>query len=326
MNWTEVSIYTTTNGLEIINGALLKLGINDAVIEDASVFEDFLNNDTLNWDYYDEELAKMKDCESCIKVYLADNNQGREALNEIIKAIESIKNEYKDIDFGRLEIVKKSLNDEDWANNWKQYFKPFTVSDKIIIKPSWEEISEPIGDKIVLEIDPGMSFGTGQHHTTRLCIEQIVKHLDEGMEVLDMGCGSGILSIASILLGARNVTGIDIDENAVRIAQDNAALNNINEDRFTVYCGDVTEDEKLQDRIGYNKYDMIAVNIIAQIIMGMSSTFPKFLKKGGIIIASGIIKRYVEDVVENFESLGFEIIEINHSEEWVSITARRQNV
>lgn len=321
MNWTEVSIYTTTNGIEIINGAMVKLGINDAVIEDASVFEDFLHNETLNWDYYDEELAKMQDCESCIKVYLADNNQGRELLQEIYKFIDALKKENRDVDFGRLEIITKSLNDEDWANNWKQYFKPFTVSDKIIIKPSWEELSEPEENKIILEIDPGMSFGTGQHHTTRLCIEQIVKHMNEGMDVLDMGCGSGILSIASILLGAKSVTGVDIDENAVRIAKDNAALNNIFEDRFTVYCGDVTEDEKLQEKIGYNKYDMIAVNIIAQIIMGMSETFPKFLKKGGLVIASGIIKKYVDDVVNNFKALGLEILEINDSEEWVSITA-----
>jgi len=322
MNWTEVSIYTTTNGIEIINGALMKLGIDDAVIEDSSVFEDFLHNETLNWDYYDEELAKMQNCESCIKVYLADNNQGNLLLQEIYKFIDSLKNENKDMDLGRLEITTKVLNDEDWANNWKQYFKPFTVSDKIIIKPSWEELAEPTDGKLILEIDPGMSFGTGQHHTTRLCIEQIVKHIEAGMDVLDMGCGSGILSMASILLGAKKVTGVDIDENAVRIAKENAALNNIYEDRFSVYFGDVTEDKGLQDKIGYNQYDMIAVNIIAQIIMGMSFTFPKFLKKGGLVIASGVIKKYVDDVVDNFIALGFEILEINDSEEWVSITAR----
>lgn len=321
MNWIEVSIYTTTNGIEIINGALIKLGINDAVIEDASVFEDFLHDDTMNWDYYDEELTKMKDCESCIKVYLADNSQGNELFNEIKKFVENLKTEYMDVDFGRLEITTRTLNEEDWANNWKQYFKPFTVSDKIIIKPSWEEYNESTEGKLILEIDPGMSFGTGQHHTTRLCIEQIIKHMTEGMRVLDMGCGSGILSIASILLGAEDCVGVDIDENAVRIAKENAELNNIYEDRFTVYCGDVTNDEKLQEKIGNNKYDMIAVNIIAQIIMGMSMTFPKFLKKGGLVIASGIIKKYLQDVLDNFKELGFEVIEINDSEEWVCVTA-----
>lgn len=322
MNWTEASIYTTTDGIEIINGALLKLGVNEAVIEDAGVFEDFLHNDTLNWDYYDEELAEMKNCESCIKVYLADNNQGKELLGKIYKSIDNIKNENRDMNLGRLEIVTRTLNDEDWANNWKQYFKPFTVAGKIIVKPTWEELDEPADGKIILEIDPGMSFGTGQHNTTRLCVEQIAKHLNEGAEVLDIGCGSGILSVASILLGAKKATGVDIDENAVRIARENAALNNIYEDRFTAYCGDIAKDEKLRDSIGYNKYDVIAVNIIAQIITGMSHTFPKFLKKGGLVVASGIIKKYSEEVAANFKSLGFEILETGSSEEWVCITAR----
>lgn len=321
MNWIEASIYTTTNGIEIINGALMQLGINDSVIEDASVFQDFLDNKTLNWDYYDEGLAKMQNCESCIKIYLADNNQGNEKLKEVYKIIHNFKSEESEIDFGRLEIALKNLDDEDWANNWKQFFKPFIVSDKIIIKPSWEEYKESTEGKIVLEIDPGMSFGTGQHFTTRLCIEQIEKYLTEGMEVLDMGCGSGILSIAAILLGAKSSVGVDIDENAVRIAKENATINNILDDRFTVYCGNVTDDKELQDTIGYNKYDMIAVNIIADIIIGMSSNFPKFLKKGGIVVASGIIKKYLQNIIDNFESLGFEIKEINEKEDWVSVTA-----
>ncbi|MBP1927363.1 ribosomal protein L11 methyltransferase [Sedimentibacter acidaminivorans] len=322
MKWIEASIYTTTNGIEIINGALMQLGINDAVIEDASVFQDFLDNDTLNWDYYDEELAKMKDCESCIKVYFADNNQGNEKLEEVYNIVDNFKNEkHSEIDFGRLEVVLRNLDDEDWANNWKQFFKPFIVSDRIVIKPSWEEYKESIDGKIVLEIDPGMSFGTGQHFTTRLCIEQIEKNLKGDMEVLDMGCGSGILSIASILLGAKSAVGVDIDENAVRIAKENAAINNIYDDKFTVHCGNVTDDKMLQDKIGYNKYDMIAVNIIADIIIGMSSTFPKFLKKGGIVVASGIIKKYLQNIIDNFEGLGFEIKEVNEKEDWVSVTA-----
>ena len=322
MNWTEVSIYTTTNGLEIINGALMKLSINDAVIEDVNVFDEFLNYDTLNWDYFDDDLKRMKDIESCIKVYLADNNQGRELLNKIYEFIEELKKDNMNIDLGNLRVETRIINDEDWANNWKKYFKPFVISDKVIIKPSWEDLKDSVEGKIILEIDPGMSFGTGQHHTTRLCIEQIIKHIHKDMEVLDMGCGSGILSIAALLLGAKSCTGVDIDENSVRIARENAALNNIDKDRFTVYLGDVTEDKALQEKIGYNKYDMIAVNIIAQVIMSMSYTFPKFLKKGGLVIASGIIKKYLQEVTDNFESLGFEIIEINESEEWVSITAK----
>lgn len=322
MNWTEVSIYTTTNGIEIINGALMKLNINDAVIEDAKVFDEFLNDKTQNWDYFDGDLIKMKDIESCIKVYLADNEQGRRLLRKIYEFIEELKEDNMNIDLGTLRVETKVINDEDWANNWKKYFKPFEVADKIVIKPSWEDYKDSAQGKIILVIDPGMSFGTGQHHTTRLCIEQIIKYINKDMEVLDLGCGSGILSIATLLLGAQKCVGVDIDENAVRIAKENAELNNIYEDKFNVYCGDVTEDNALQNKIGYNKYDMIEVNIIAQIIMGMSHTFPKFLKKGGLVIASGIITKYMQDVIDNFENLGFEIIETNQSEEWVSITAK----
>jgi ribosomal protein L11 methyltransferase len=322
MKWIEASIYTTTNGIELINGTLIKLGINDAVIEDASVFQDFLNSEKLNWDYYDEDLAKMANCESCIKVYLADNNQGKDLLNKVYEAINNFKYEPDGFDLGRLDIELRMLDDEDWANNWKKYFKPFVVSNKIIIKPSWEEYNEPTDGKIVLQIDPGMSFGTGQHHTTRLCIEQIEKHLTPDMNILDMGCGSGILSIASILLGAKSVTGVDIDENAVRIAKENAELNGIYEDRLKLFVGDVTSDQKLQDEIGYKRYDMIAVNIIADIIIGMSHTFPKFLKDGGLVVASGIIKKYLPDIVDNFVSLGFEVLEVNEREDWVSVTAK----
>jgi ribosomal protein L11 methyltransferase len=239
MNWTEVSIYTTTNGIEIINGALLKLNINDAVIEDAGVYDEFLRGETLDWDYFDEDqLAKIKDIESCVKVYLADTEQGRKQLKNVYEFVEELKKDNMSIDLGSLRVETRILNDEDWANSWKQYFKPFTVGDKIIIKPSWEDYKDPTDGKIILEIDPGMSFGTGQHQTTRLCIEQIIKHMKKDAEVLDIGCGSGILSIAALLLGAKECVGVDIDENSVRISKENAVLNNIYDDRFTVYLGD----------------------------------------------------------------------------------------
>lgn len=322
MKWQEVSIYTTTNGIEIINGALINLGINDAVIEDASVFEDFLNNDTLNWDYYDEELANMRNCESCIKVYLADNNQGKQYLEDIYDFINKLKNNSDNIDLGNLEIKIATLDDEDWANNWKQYFKPFVVANKIVIKPTWETYEKDIEGKIILEIDPGMSFGTGQHHTTRLCLEQISKYIQKDMNILDLGCGSGILSIASILLGAKKSVGIDIDENAVKTAKENALVNNIDEKKFIAYQMNVTKDELVENKIGYNKYDMITVNIIADIILSMSHLFPKFLRKNGIVIASGIIEKYLDDVRDNFIKIGFEIIEIDKSEDWVCISAK----
>ena len=320
MKFKEVIIETTTEGIELLNAVLIKLDIAEVVIEDASVFEEFLTCETMNWDYYDESLNSMKDCATRMKIYLGDNEQGDQELNALKKELEVLKNENPDIDLGNLNLTINIVDDEDWANNWKQFFKPFEVGEKILVKPTWETIENET-DRIILEIDPGASFGTGQHFTTQLCIEQIEKYMKEGMEVLDMGCGSGILSIASILLGAKHVVGVDIDENAVRIAKENAAVNKIYENKFKAYCGNVIEDERLQDVIGFNKYDMIAVNIIADIIIEMSDCFPKFLKKGGVIVTSGIIEKYVGKVEDTLKNLGFEIKETIQKEDWVSITA-----
>ncbi|QSX06619.1 50S ribosomal protein L11 methyltransferase [Sedimentibacter sp. zth1] len=320
MKFNEIIIETTSQGLEILNAILLKLDITEVIIEDASVFEEFLESKTMNWDYYDESLNNMKNCPSRVKLYLNEDEQGEKQLLALKSEIDNLKNDSFGIDMGSLNLQMNTVNDEDWANNWKQFFKPFEVGKHIIIKPTWETVENDT-DRVVLEIDPGASFGTGQHFTTQLCIEQIEKYIKKDMKILDMGCGSGILSIASILLGAKNVVGVDIDENAVRIARENALVNGIHEDKFTTYCGNVIEDERLQDTIGYNQYDMIAVNIIADIIIAMSDSFPKFLKQGGILVTSGIIEKYVDKVKETLKNIGFEILETRQKEDWVSITA-----
>lgn len=320
MKFKEVIIETTTEGIELLNAVLIKLDIAEVIIEDASVFEEFLNADTMSWDYYDESLNSMKDCATRMKVYLGDNEQGEKELEALKEEIDNLKKDNIEVDLGSLNITVNLVNDEDWANNWKQFFKPFEVGKKILVKPTWESV-ENVNDRIILEIDPGASFGTGQHQTTQLCIEQIEKYIKKDMEVLDMGCGSGILSIASILLGAKHVVGVDIDENAARIAKENALVNNIRENKFMVYCGNVIEDERLQDVVGFNNYDMIVVNIIADIIIEMSDCFPKFLKQGGILITSGIIEKYVDKVKDALVSYGFEIQETIQKEDWYSITA-----
>lgn len=320
MRFKEIIIETTTEGIEILEAILLDLEILEVVVEDASVFEEFLASKTMNWDYYDESLNKMKDCPSRMKIYLGDDEEGNNKLNKLNEKLNNLKEDSFGIDVGTLNTSINIVNDEDWANNWKQFFKPFEVGKNIIVKPTWETIDNPDNKKI-LEIDPGASFGTGQHFTTQLCIEQIEKYIRKDMKILDMGCGSGILSIASSILGAKKVVGVDIDENAVRIANENVQLNNINCAKFTAYSGNIIEDERLQDVIGYNQYDMIVVNIIADIIIAMSDCFPKFLKPGGVIITSGIIEKYVDKVKDTLKQNGFEIIETRQKEDWFSITA-----
>lgn len=321
MKYREIIIDTTTEGIEIINGILVNLEINESVVEDSTVYDDLMNSKQMFWDYYDESLEKLKYATPEIKVYFDLDEAGDNKFAEFKYELKRISEMMSEIDMGTLDMDENILNDEDWANNWKQYFKPFEIGDKMIIKPSWEEV-ENKDNKILLEIDPGASFGTGQHFTTKLCIEQIEKYVSESDEVLDLGCGSGILSIAALLLGAKSAVGVDIDENATRIAVDNAAENNIDASKFKVYTGDIVEDEGLIDNIGRGKYDVLLINIIANVILMLSPAFPKFVKKDGIIITSGIIEQYVDDVRNKLEELNFEILETRNYDEWYSITAK----
>ena len=219
MEWTEVNIYTSTEGIDILCSKLMDIGIKGFVIKDSEDFNEFLENKNGKWDYIDDDLMGLSNCETCVTVYLPDNNQGAEMLISIRTMLKSMKADDADRKYGRLEAELSSIREEDWANNWKQYFKPLKIGDKLIIKPSWEECDNP-DNRLILEIDPASSFGTGQHHTTRLCLELLEKSIQKGDKLLDMGCGSGILSIGGMLLGAESAVAVDIEENAVAAAME----------------------------------------------------------------------------------------------------------
>lgn len=318
MNWTEVNIYTTTDGIDPVCGCLLQIGITGFVIKDAKDFEEFLNDKTGNWDYIDDDLMSLKDCETCVTVYLPDNSQGVDMLASIRSEMVALGERDDDKAFGRLAVELANVREEDWANNWKQYFKPLTVGDKLVIKPSWEEYNKA-DDRIILEIDPASSFGTGQHNTTQLCLELIEKNLNKGDRLLDLGCGSGILSIASILLGAEEITAVDIDQNSVKIAKENAEKNNISADKYTAYCGNVIDDNKLVEKIG-GEYDIIAANIVADVLIAMSPLFEKFVKKGGTLILSGIISERCHEVIDAVKAKGYTLIEQREANDWVAVS------
>jgi len=232
MNWVEMDIYTTTEGIEAVTGSLLGMGINGFVIKDAKDFQDFLDDKDGNWDYIDDDLMGLKNCETTVTVYLPENAQGLENLEAMKLELKALKKRDVNNEFGRLEYELKNVKEEDWANNWKQYFKPLCVGEKLLIKPSWEKVAEGEKRKI-LEIDPASSFGTGQHNTTQLCLELVEKNLHEGDRILDLGCGSGILSIGALLLGAESATAVDVDENSVKIAKENAEKNHISAEKYT---------------------------------------------------------------------------------------------
>ncbi len=320
MNWLEVTIDTSKQGLETITGILLQLGVTGFVIQDPDDFDEFLTYQGKTWDYMDEDVEKLKDCPTNIKFYLAENMQGQETFKEIKKTLERMKASPEEMDYGSLEISLGNVNEEDWANNWKKYFKPFEVGEQFVIKPTWEEYTENT-DRKILEIDPNSSFGTGQHYTTQLCIEQLEKIIKPGSKVLDMGCGSGILSIATLLLGAKHVTAVDIDQNSVDIAKENFIQNGMEEEQFTLYCGNVMVDEALVKTIGQGCYDVVVANIVADVIIGMKELLKDFLKSGGTLIASGIIGDRGDEVKEHLEGVGFKVKSITEKNDWIAITA-----
>ena len=246
---------------------------------------------------------------------------GKETFELVKEMLKNAKENEKEIDFGSLDITVKNIKEDDWANNWKKYFKPFAVGDKIVIRPSWEEYNDD-GNKTVLKIDPGHVFGTGTHETTQLCIELIENYLKKDDMVLDIGCGSGILSIASLLLGAKYADAVDIDPNAIDIAYTNAGMNDIGRETYDVVSGNILEDEDLNEKYSGKKYDVVEANIVADVIIALTDKIPQYIKDGGVFISSGIIVERLDDVLEALKGHGFEVLEVKKKKGWSAIASR----
>ena len=317
MEWTEVNIYTTTEGIDIVCSELTDIGVKGFAIKDAEDFKEFLENKNGKWDYIDDDLMGLSHCESCVTIYLPCNSQGAEMLIAVKSMLTELKKNDIGNVYGRLEAELSNIREEDWANNWKQYFKPLKVGERLLVKPSWENY-DGTDNRVVLEIDPASSFGTGQHHTTRLCLELLEKSLDGGEKVLDLGCGSGILSIGAILLGADSAVAVDIEENAAVTAAENAQKNSIPKEKYHTYCGNVISNSELADKID-SKYDVITANIVADVLIAMSPLFSRYLKDEGILIISGIIIERMNEVTDAVENAGFIIKEENVKDGWAAV-------
>lgn len=321
MDWIKVTIYTSAEGIEGVTGRLYQLGITGLEIEDEQDFLEFLENNKQYWDYVDEDLMKQKHTETKVSCYVSNDMNG----NELLIAIRDSMKEMKDLDddnsYGRLEVEIENTSTEDWANNWKKYFHPMEVGEKILIKPEWEELTEPT-DRLVFNINPGMSFGTGSHYTTQLCIEALEKYIKPGIKMLDLGCGSGILSILSLILGAKEAVAVDIDPNAVDTAYENAQMNNIGREHYKVLSGNVVTDKEIQDIISQDKYEVVAANIVADVIIGLAPKAREYMKEGGVFITSGIIEGRQDEVKEALEENGFEIVDIRNRKDWYSIICK----
>lgn len=319
MDWLQVSIYTTASGIEPLCGRLYNLGITGVEIVDKDDFEDFLENNKQYWDYVDEELREKMNGETRVKIYVSDNENGHKMLANVRDDLISFKSLDSGDEFGSLRVEIDTMHEEDWENNWKQYFKPIYVGDRLVIKPEWETVEDSEG-KIIFNIDPGMTFGSGQHETTRLCVETLDTTVKKGDKVLDLGCGSGILSIIALMLGAGEARAVDIDPNCKKIAYSNAALNGIGKDIYTVLDGNILTDEEFkQSTEKSGPYDIVVANIVADVIIPLAEDVRRYLKKGGTFIASGIIEMRIDEVKAAIEKNGFKIREIKKENDWYCI-------
>ena len=320
-NWIEIFIETEKEGFEPVSGIIYQCGVTGVMINDKDDFDEFLEDPNRQWDYIEDDLVdQKKNAKDGITFFVRDNLNGVETLNHIKQMLKSAKENEKEINFGSLEMTIKNIKEDDWANNWKKYYKPFAVGEKIVILPSWEKY-ENDGTKTILKIDPGHVFGTGTHETTQLCIELIEKNLKKGDNVLDIGCGSGILSIASLLLEAKHADAVDIDPNAIDIAYTNAGMNGIGKDTYTVVSGNILADEELEEKYSGKKYDVVEANIVADVIIALTDKVPNFLKDNGIFVSSGIIVERLDDVLEALQAHNFEVLEVKKENGWAAIAS-----
>lgn len=319
MEWTKVIIDTTVEAVDSITWFLGEMEIYSVEIEDHLPLTEEERRE-MYVDLLPDEIAP-NDGKAKVSFYLEDDSN----LDEIVK---NVKKELKKLstymNIGSGEVTIDSTKEEDWVNNWKQYFKPFYVDDHIMVKPTWEVVENvPEGDLIV-EIDPGTAFGTGSHETTKLCMRQLKKYVKNDTVLLDVGCGSAILSILGLKLGAKYAVDTDIDPNAVRAANENFEVNHLEKDQYKVLLGNILEDEQMREDLGSECYDIVVANILADVIIPLSCLVPQFLKEDGVFISSGIINTKEEDVKQAILDAGMEIMEISHMGDWVSITAKRK--
>lgn len=330
MKWKKYTIETTTAAEDFISSMLSDLEIDGVEIEDnipltkadtAKMFIDIL-----------PELPP-DDGVSHISFYLEDGQDHTEKLQQVKAGMEELR---AYVEIGSGSIVASETEDVDWMNNWKEFFHSFTientavtpegetVSRDILIKPTWESLDDADQDKILIEIDPGISFGTGKHETTQLCIRQLIRYMKQDDEVLDLGCGSGILSIVSLKLGAGHLTGTDVDEDCITSTYANFEVNHLDRSLGDFYVGNLIEEEELRERVGKEKYDIVVANILADVIIPMAPFVPDCLKDDGIFITSGIIDFKEQEVTDAIRAAGMEVLDVTHQGEWVGITARKK--
>ena len=316
MKWNQFRLKTTTEAEDIVSSMLADLGIEGVQIEDKIPL-----TQSDKKQMFVDILPDMPEDDGCayLTFYLHEEVDKHEMLLKVRQELEEMRSY---LNVGDCTIEESQTEDVDWVNNWKQYFHQFYIDDILVI-PSWENVEAKDSDKMVIHIDPGTAFGTGMHETTQLCIRQLKKYVTEDTEILDVGCGSGILGMLALKFGAKHSVGTDLDPCAIDATYENMDNNGISRDQYEVMIGNIIDDKEVQDKVGYEKYDIVAANILADVLVPLTPVIIHQLKKGGIYITSGIIEDKEEVVVEAVKKAGLEVLEVNHQGEWVSVTARK---
>ena len=311
MKWIEVTIKTTTEAVEAITNILDDLRTGGVMIEDPKDFF-FQKKNELDWDYIEEEVFNKRNSDGVlIKTYISEERNVMELVETVKQKVSALTG--FGIDIGEGSVSLGQVNEEDWANEWKKYYKPTKIGEKLVVKPTWEDYEVQDGD-LVIELDPGMAFGTGTHETTTMCMRELEKYVTEDSKVFDIGCGSGILAIAAAKLGAKDVIAVDLDEVAVKVAAENVAHNHV-QDSVQVLHGNLID-------VVSDKADIVVANIIADIIKILARDVHSCMKEDAVFISSGIIHAKVNEVKESLIENGFEIIEVKTLGEWNAIVAK----
>ena len=316
MKWNQFRLKTTTEAEDIVSSMLMDLGIQGVQIEDKVPLTE-QDKEQMFVDILPQIPAD--DGVAYLTFYLEEEEDPEAVLERVRRELEEM---HSYVDVGECTIEESQTEDVDWVNNWKKYFHQFSIDDILVI-PSWEQVEAKDSDKMVIHIDPGTAFGTGMHETTQLCIRQLRKYVKPGAQILDVGCGSGILGMLALKFGAAHSVGTDLDPCAIDATHENMKANGIREDQYEVMIGNIIDDKEVQDKAGYEKYDIVAANILADVLVPLTPVILHQLKKGGIYITSGIIDDKEETVTEAVRAAGMEVLEVHHQGEWVSVTARK---
>ncbi|MBQ4550020.1 MAG: 50S ribosomal protein L11 methyltransferase [Oscillospiraceae bacterium] len=319
MDYLEVTIQTASAGIEVVASALTAGGFDSLVVEDQAEYENFLEDNRAYWDYIDEEFQQELQGLSRIKLYLEVDGTEEKQLQTLQKLLEALKNRAKK-NLGTLEITSQLLPETNWEESWKDNYPPQEVGEKLVVVPCWNPEAK---GRIPVILDPGLTFGTGAHPSTQMCMEFMEELVKPGMEVIDLGSGSGILSIAALRLGAKTAIGVDIDPKAEDIARENAAYNDFGADRFDAVTGNVTEDTALMERLSEKHYDLVFVNIVADVIIGLAPVLKHFMDENTKVICSGILDVREDEVHEALRSAGLVIEQTRAKEDWRSLVAGR---